>query len=90
MPEEIVKDLSWKWLVKSDLKVQTEATICAAEEQVLRTNYLKNKIDKTLENPLRRMYGERGETAQHIMCEYKKLAQRGYKRRHDTVAKLVH
>ena len=30
MPEEIDKDLSWKWLVQSDLKVQTEATICPA------------------------------------------------------------
>ena len=90
MPEEIVKDLSWKWLVQSDLKVQTEATICAAQEQVLRTNYTKNKIDKTSENPLCRMCGERGETVQHIICECKKLAQREYKRRHDTVAKLVH
>ena len=27
---------------------------------------------------------------QHIICECKKLAQREYKRRHDTVAKLVH
>ena len=36
------------------------------------------------------MYGERGETVQHIICEYKKLAQRKYKRRHVTVAKLVH
>ena len=36
------------------------------------------------------MCGERGETVQHIICECKKLAQREYKRRHDTVAKLVH
>ena len=36
------------------------------------------------------MYGERGETVQHIICEYKKLAQRKHKRRHVTVAKLVH
>ena len=90
MPEEIVKDLSWNWLVQSDLKVQTEATICSAQEQALRTNYTKNKIDKTSENPLCRMCGERGETVQHIICECKKLAQREYKRRHDTVAKLVH
>ena len=33
MPEEIDQDLSWKWLVQNDLKVQTEATICAAQEQ---------------------------------------------------------
>ena len=30
MLEETDKDLSWKWLVQSDLKVQTEATICPA------------------------------------------------------------
>ena len=76
--------------MQSDLKVQTEATICAAQEQALRTNYIKNKIDKTSENPLCRMCSEKGETVQHIICECKKLAQREYKRRHDTVAKLVH
>ena len=43
------------------------------------TNYTKNKIDKTSENPLCRMCGERGETVQHIICECKKLAQREYK-----------
>ena len=90
MAEEIDKELSWKWLVQSDLKVQTEATICAAQEQALRTNYTKNKIDKTSDNPLCRMCGEKMETVQHIICECKKLAQREYKRRHDTVAKLVH
>ena len=47
MPEEIDKNLSWKWLVQSDLKVQTEAMICTAQEQALRRNYTKNKIDKT-------------------------------------------
>ena len=30
------------------------------------------------------MCGERRETLEHIICECKKLAQRGYKRRHDT------
>ena len=79
--------------MQSDFKVQIEATICAAQEQALRTNYTKNKIDKTSENPLRRMCGERGETVQHIICECKKLALcdlRRLKRRLDTVAKLVH
>ena len=47
MPEEIDKDLSWKWL-QSDLKVQTEARICAAQEQALKTNYAKNKTGKDI------------------------------------------
>ena len=66
MPEEIDKDLSWKWLVQSDLKMQTEATICAPQEQALRTNYTNNKIGKILENPLCRMCGEKGATMQHV------------------------
>ena len=51
MPEEIDKDLSWKRLVQSDLKVQTEVTKCAARKQALRANHTKNKIDKTSEDP---------------------------------------
>ena len=83
MPEEIDKDLSWKWLVQSDLKVQNEATICAAQEQALRTYYTKNNIDKTSENPLCRICSERGKTVQRIICECKKLVQREYKRNID-------
>ena len=90
MREEIDKDLSWKWLVQSDLKEQIEGTISAAQKQALMTNYTRNKIDKTSGNPLRKMCGERGETVQHIICECKNLAGRECKRRHDTVAKLVH
>ena len=50
MPEEIDKDLPWKWLVQSDLKVQTEATICAAQEQALRTKieYYKEYYNRIL------------------------------------------
>ena len=39
IPEEIDKDLFWKWLVQSDLQMETEAVICASLEQALRTNY---------------------------------------------------
>ena len=90
LPDEVDKKLSWNWVVCSDLKVQTEATIFAAQEQALRTNYIKHKIDKTTDDPKCRMCGERGETVQHIVCECKKLAQREYKRRHDNIAKFIH
>ena len=48
--------------MQNDLKVQTEATIYAAQEQALRTKHAKNEIDKTSENALCRMCGEREET----------------------------
>ena len=47
---------------------------CKEQEQALRTNYTKNKIDKASENPLCRMCSERGETVQHIKCECKKTS----------------
>ena len=47
MPETTDEKETWNWLRKADLKVETEAMLCAAQEQVIRTNYVKHKIDKT-------------------------------------------
>ena len=35
----------WQWLKASELKRETESLICAAQEQALRTNTVKNDID---------------------------------------------
>ena len=47
MPETTEEKETWKWMRKADLKVQTEAMLCAAQEQAIRTNYAKHNIDKT-------------------------------------------
>ena len=89
MPGETDKGLTWKRLVQSNLKVQTGATICAAQEQALRTNFTKSKIDKTSRNPSCRMCTEgRGETVQHVNVKN----QRSVKIREDMtqLQKLVH
>ena len=72
------------------MKGCTEALICSAQEQALRTNYTKFHIDKNADSPLCRMCGEKGETISHLVSECGKLAQREYKRRHDNVARYVH
>ena len=56
------KELSWRWLRKGDLKIQTESLLCAAQEQALRTKYLKFYIDKTANSPLCKMCGNKGST----------------------------
>ena len=63
--------------------------LCAAQEQAIRRNYVKHKIDKTSQSPLCRMCDKRIETISHIMSECEKLTQKEYRRRHD-VAKIVH
>ena len=66
MPGQLVGELqridwgkTWQWLVKGDLKGCTEALICSAQAQALRTNYIKFHIDKTIDSPLCKMCGER-------------------------------
>ena len=58
MPEKVDKDRTWQWLSKSDLKIGTEALLCAAKEQVIRTNYVKHHIDKTSKRPLCSLCGK--------------------------------
>ena len=90
MPEELNKDRTWQWLSKSDLKIGTEVLLCAAQEQAIRTKYVKHHNDKTSEPPLCRLCGEKGESVQHLVSGCEKLAQREYKRRQDNVARKVH
>ena len=64
--------------------------MCAAQEQAIRTNYIKYHIDKTSESPLCRLGGKKGESVHHITSGCEKLAQKEDKRQHDNVSKKVH
>lgn len=64
--------------------------ITVAQDQALRTNAVKAKIDKTRVDSKCRMCLNADETVGHVVCECSKLAQRDYKARHDSVAKAVH
>ena len=81
------KDLqnSWEWLRSSDLKGCTEALICSAQEQTLRTNNIKHFVDKSQDSPLCRMCDQRNETVFHIVSECTVLAQKEYLERHNNV-----
>ena len=54
----------------------------AAQEQAIRTNKIKAKIDETQENSKCRMCGKAEESV-NVLSECSKLAQKEYKRRHD-------
>ena len=83
------KNSTWGWMIKSDLKRCTEALVCSAQEQSIRTNYIKCNIDKIAESTLCKMCGTRNETIAHIVNECGKLAQKKYKWRHDSVGRYV-
>ena len=61
----------------------TEALIVITQEQVIRTNNTNAKIDKTEENSQCRMCGKAEESVNHVLSEWRNLAQKKYKIRHD-------
>ena len=81
---------TWHLLRKGNLKRETEALLIAAQDNAIRTNHIKARIDKTQQNSKCRLCGDRDETINHIISECSKLAQRRYKTRHDWVGKMIH
>ena len=82
--------LTWKWLTIGELKKETEALILAAQDQALRTNAIKAKIDKTSTNSKCRLCKVKEETVDHLVSSCSKIAQTDYKERHDKVARMLH
>ena len=85
----ISHDKTWTWQRKGNFKRETESLLIAAEDNAIRTNHTKARIDKTQQNSKCRLCGDRDETINHI-SECSKLAQREYKARHDWVGKVIH
>ena len=69
---------------------QTGDLIFEAQEQVLRTNWIRKHIAGQQVSEKYRMCGERDESITHLIAQCKKLAQKEYKQRHDNIARIVH
>ena len=69
---------------------ETESLIVAAQNQSIRTNLVKAKIDKSQGDSLCRVCRKVDESIDHIVSGCSKLTQKEYKRRHDNLGKMVH
>ena len=87
--KEARSDQCWAWLQNGDLKKETESLIVAAQNQSIRTNLVKTKIDKSQRGSLCRVCRKVDESIDHIVSGCSKLAQKEYKRRHN-LGKIVH
>ena len=92
--KRLINDIShqktWTWLRKGNLKIETESLIIAAQNNAIRTNHTKTRIDKTQQNSKCQLCSDRDETINHIISECSKLVQKEYKTSQDCVGKLVH
>ena len=79
---------------KRSLKRETESLLIAAQNNAIRTNYIKEKIGKTQKkkkkkNSKCRLCSDKDETINHMISECSKLAQKEYKTRYDWVGKVI-
>ena len=44
--EEIAGEEKWQWLRDGSIKIETESLIMVGQEQAIRTNAIKSKIDR--------------------------------------------
>ena len=88
--EKQLYEETWGWIGKGYLRKETEGLIFAAQEQALRTNWIRKNIDGQEVSEKCRMCGERDESITHLIAKCKKLAQKEYKQRHDNIARIVH
>ena len=80
----------WQWSKGGHLERETEAMVCAAQEQALGVNSIKHHIDGQDVSPMRRLCGESSETVMHLSSGCPVLAKSKFQIQHDIVGKHVH
>ena len=86
----ISNDKTWTWLRKESFKRETESLLMAVQNNAIKTNHIKARIDKTQQNSKCRLCGDKKETISHIISECSKLAQKEYNARQDWIGKVIH
>ena len=72
--KEVRSEQSWVWLQNGDLKRETESLIVAAQNQSIRTNLIKPKIDKSQKDILCRLCKKADESIDNGLRGCSKLA----------------
>ena len=80
---------TWTWLRIETLKEKHNPPQIAAQNNAMKTNHIKARIDKTQQNSKCKLFGDRDETINHIISECSKLAPKDYKTRNECVGKVI-
>ena len=79
--KKVTSDKCWAWPQNGDLKKATESLILVAQNQNIRTNLVKARIDKSHGDSLCRVCRKVDESIDHILVVVV---------RHDNLGKIVH
>jgi len=84
-PVSISVEDMFLWLLRGDMKGETESEIIAAQDQAVQTKYYATKILQTERDNKCRICRQFDETMEHIISACPVLAKEQYIRRHDGV-----
>ena len=65
----IPHEKTWTWLSKGNVKREIESLLIAAQNNAIRTNHIKARIDKMQQNSKCRRCGDRDKTINHIISK---------------------
>ena len=63
---------------KGNLKRETESLLIAAQNNAIRTNYIKAKINNMQQNSKCRLYSNKDEMINHMISKCSKLSQKDW------------
>ena len=66
-----------------------KSLLIAAQNNAIRANYIKAKIDNTQNNKFW-LCGVRDESVNHMISEYGRLPPKEYETKHEWVGKVIH
>ena len=84
----ISHEKTWTWLRKRNLKREIESLLIAAQNNVIKTTYVKASIDKAQE--IADVDNVVIDMINYIISKYSELAQREYRTRHDWLGNVLH
>ena len=88
--KDVADERSWQWIRSGNVAKSTEGFVFAAQEQALRTRWLRAKIEGEDVDPNCRVCRNVVESVGHLASGCGGLAQREYKRRHDHMGLKVY
>ena len=72
------RERTWKWFRRGHLKKETEAMVCAAQEQAQQINSIRHHTDNQDVSPICRLCGKLSETVMHLSSGCPVLAKSKY------------
>ena len=88
--KEVGTERNWQWFKSGFVSKSVEQFICAAQEQALRTRWLRAIIEKEDISEKCRICGKQMGTIVNLVGGCEVLAEEGYERRHGRVGLKVY